>query len=130
MANISQLRSQMRQENVSKAGIDAMAADITTLTGEIRVNGAGESRAQITFPLKFSQKPSLSFGGEIIEGDAILDGFMPTVNVVVLGWRTEERPPTSRLYIGADLGVVLGGVNHQKAIIHWTLVGKAITSPS
>lgn len=120
----------MQQQEVNKRGQRDMAADKMFLSGEIRVAGAGESKAYITFPVKFSEKPHLSFGAEVTEGDALAPGFMPSVSVVILGWTTQERPPTSRLYTGAQLGIVTEGVFHQKLVVHWNLIGTAITSPS
>lgn len=126
---MERLRSQRAQFNIDERGRDDMRAGYTNLAGEIRVNGAGESSLPITFPVKFTEKPLLTFGAEVIEGDAIRSGFMPWANVIVLSWITEEIPPVTRLYTGANLGVVSGGVPHQKMAIHWNLSGKAVADP-
>lgn len=122
-------RRRMNSAEATKAGNQSMAADFQSLTGQVRVNGSGESKATITFPISFSQKPLLTFGGEIQEGDRLDPGRMPTVSVVVLAWLTKERPPYSRLYTGAILGIVTGGPSWQKMIIHWKLDGIAYTNP-
>jgi hypothetical protein len=127
--NVETFRSQMQQQEVNKRGQQDMGPAATRLSGEIRVNGAGETKAEITFPIRFSEKPKLSFGAELLEEDPIVAGFMPYANVVVLGWITQERPPTSRLYVGARLGIITGGVHHQKMVVHWHLEGSAITYP-
>lgn len=126
---LSRLRSAQQQNEITKRGANDMGATKTRINGEIRVNTAGESITQVVFPVRFTEKPIMTFGGEVIEGDALQAGYMPTISVVVVGWITEEVPPVSRLYTGAKLGIVLDGVNHQKAIVHWSLEGTALSNP-
>lgn len=124
------LRSQIQAQETAKARSDSITPGLQICSGQVRVNGAGEASFPVTFPVKFTEKPALSFGGEILAGDTIEQGLMPTANVIVLGWSTQDNPPVGRLYTGALLGVVTTGVTFQKMIVHWNMIGKAITSPT
>jgi len=124
------LRGQLQQQALAEQQAGQTTASLQICSGQVRVNGAGEASFPVTFPIKFSEKPSLSFGGEILTGDTIEQGLMPTANVIVLGWSTQDTPPYGRLYTGAQLGVVTSGVTFQKMIVHWNMIGKALTSPT
>lgn len=127
--NVNNLRAALKNERQAEQLREDMGASKTKLTGELKVNGAGETQVQVTFPVKFTEKPFLSFGAELLEREPILPGFLPTISVVVLGWITEERPPTSRLYVGAKLAVVTGGAAYQKMSVHWTVEAMALGNP-
>lgn len=127
--SVEEFRSKLKQETINARSLADMAAAETKLDGEVRINGSGESTVPITFPVLFTEKPHLSFGAELIEGDALTVGFMPTISVVILGWITQESPPSSRFYRGAKLGVVTTGVRHQKMVVHWHLNGVAMANP-
>jgi len=130
MSNMHNLRSGLNAEATTRRSQNDFQATATTVTGQFRVNGQGEAQIDVTFPAKFVEKPMLSFGAEVIEGDSQVPGFMPWANVCVLHWVTKESPPTGRLYMGARLGVVSGGVSFQKMMIHWTFSAKALKSPA
>lgn len=126
---INDLRESYRADRLNARSREDMAASKTKLTGEIRVNGAGETKTNVTFPIQFTEKPVMNFGAEMIEGDAIIDGFMPTISVVILGWVTKDLPPTQRLYLGATLGIVVGGAHFNKLSVHWSVEGTALSNP-
>ncbi|NBR22237.1 MAG: hypothetical protein EBU08_00300 [Micrococcales bacterium] len=125
---IDAFRDKQLNQNLSYAARDA-AAGPTRLTGEFLLMGAGEKRVPVDFPVSFSEKPLLTFGAELQEGAAVVDGKFPTVSVVVARWFTFERPPFSRLFSGAELMVVTTGSPTQQLIIHWHLDGVALTNP-
>ncbi len=127
---IQNFQSQINTTNVDKKGQNDFSATPTAIIGQFRVNGQGEAQIDVTFPTRFVEKPILSFGAELIEGDSQVPGFMPWANVIVLSWTTKEIPPTGRAYTGARLGVVSGGVSFQKMNIHWKFNGKALKSPA
>jgi hypothetical protein len=125
---IDSFRRAQFNQNLSEASA-AAAAGPTQLTGEFLMMGAGEKRIPVDFPIVFSEKPLLTFGAEVQEGSAVLDGSFPTVSVVVGKWFTREAPPFSRLFIGAELLVVTTGITTQQTIIHWHLSGLGLTNP-
>ena len=127
---IQNFQSQINAGNVDRKGQSGFQATATAVTGQFRVNGQGEAQIDVTFPTRFVEKPILSFGAELIEGDSQVPGFMPWANVCVLSWTTKESPPQGRLYLGARLGVVSGGVSFQKMMVHWSFNGKALKSPA
>jgi hypothetical protein len=127
-AAIERFRNSAKNQQLSQ-GTAAAAAGQTTLTGEFLLKNAGEKRVPIDFPVAFSEKPLITFGAEVQEGDVIIDGYFPTVSVIVSKWITRENPPFSRLYIGCELAIVTSGAPTQKLIIHWQLSGVAFGNP-
>lgn len=124
------LRSQLNEVKVDERSYNDMSASENFFKGTVRVNGAGEASVPVTFPKPFTEKPHLvGFAAEILEGDTIGTGFMPTISIIVLGWTTEERPPVSRLFRGAELGVVSTGLVHQKMMVNYMFSGKALENP-
>lgn len=127
--DINAFRNTQNQEAITQRGQNEMAATTTRLSGQLRVNGAGETYATVTFPTRFIEKPLFSFGGELQDGDTPAAGHMPTISIVVTRWITQERPPQSRFYTGATLGIVTGGAAYQKMNAHWHFDGVAFTNP-
>jgi hypothetical protein len=98
------------------------------------LNGVGEIAKEVVFPVKFVEKPLLSFGGELSENSSPTDGSFPTVSVVVGGWNLEipgvenQETPDRKYFVGANLLVVTTGVD-ESMWIHWHMTGVAITNP-
>ena len=103
-------------------------SELTRLSGEVLFAGAGEGRADVVFPSMFVEKPMFSFGGELPLGQPIIDRNWPTVSVIVTDWLTLTRPPFTRLYYGASLLIVCGGLDTQKLIVHWHMDGKTMSA--
>lgn len=130
MTELERFRTKLNQARLNERSYTDMSASENSFKGAVRVNGAGESTIDVTFPKLFTEKPHLiGFSGEVLTGDAVRDGFMPTVSVIILGWITEERPPTSRFYRGAKLGIVTTGTVHQKLIVYYAFSGTAVENP-
>lgn len=131
-------RRTIRNRNQQMSDMISMAADKTIMSGQSRINGAGEVLINIPFACKFGEKPLFYFGGEIIEATSIADGRFPTISAFVCGWNAQERvadsedvdlAPYSRFFTGATIGVVTTGSPHSKFVLHWHFIGDSITGP-
>jgi len=106
-----------------------MSAGPTRASGQFLLDGMGEAEVEVLFPVKFSEKPLLSFAAEIRDGDMLITSKMPTVSMVVLQWTIEDRPPFSNLYTGATLGVVADGPPSSRLFAIWHMDGMAYSNP-
>lgn len=117
--------------------INSSLASPMTIEGTFLVDGAGEATADLVFPVKFIERPNLTFGGELHLDTNPVAGQFPTISVVVNRWATD--PPaantftvaTLKLYfIGAQLLVVTTGPSTQRMWVHWKASAKAIINPA
>lgn len=117
-----------------RARLEDNIARTQMVSGEFLVAGVGELTKEVLFPVKFVEKPLLSFGGELAENSSPVDGAFPTVSVVVGGWNLEvpgienQETPDRRYFVGATLLVVTSGTA-ENMWIHWHMMGMAITNP-
>lgn len=125
-AAIERFRSSINNRNIT-SDMSGAGSGQTNLTGEFLIKNTGEKRVQVDFPVYFTDKPMMTFGAEVQEGDVIVNGKFPTISVVVSRWITAENPPFSRFYLGCELAVVTTGAPTQKMIVHWQLSGNAFT---
>lgn len=134
----NKIREDIRNRNQRMSDMVSMSADKTIMSGQSRINGAGEVLLDVSFACKFSEKPLFYFGGEIIETKAIASGKFPTISAFVCGWSAQEKvadsededlAPYSRFFTGARIGVVTSGNIHSKFVLHWHFIGEAINGP-
>lgn len=95
----------------------------------IDVSGAGETAVDINFPVKFQERPGISFGGELATGSAVVAANYPTVSVVVGRWNISPNY-NHEYYIGAQLLIVVGGSANQRMTVHVHAEGKALVAPA
>ena len=126
---IERFRRRSNQLRMDQDGFSAMAAGPTRCSGQFLLDGMGEAEVQVSFPVKFSQKPLLSFAAEIRDGDMLITTQMPTVSMVVLRWIIEDRPPYSNMYTGAVLGIVTEGPVGSRVFVIWHMDGIAFSNP-
>lgn len=126
---IERFRRRSNQLRMDQDGFSAMAAGPTRCSGQFLLDGTGEAEVQVSFPVKFSQKPLLSFAAEIRDGDMLITTQMPTVSMVVLRWIIEDRPPYSNMYTGAVLGIVTEGPVGSRVFAIWHMDGIAFSNP-
>jgi hypothetical protein len=135
--NKSELESNLATENFRRVTQNARvtqetrsenSAGQTRLSGQLMLSNPGEKSISVTFPFSFADKPLLSFGAEMRDGDEPVNGNFPTVSVVIGGWTTVDNPPYSRLYTGCKLLVVTTGPSQQRLFIHWHLDGIAYSN--
>lgn len=130
MTNIDQFLADRNINSARGTGIMDMGVSNQRLSGLFMFQGNGEGRKEVQFPVKFIEKPVFYFGGELGPNQSIVDGYFPTVSVVVGAWQTLKRPPVTNLYYGCTLIVVVTGHADQKLVIHWHVEGKALSDPS
>ncbi len=115
--------------------IDDFTIKTTRVSGFILTEGAGEGLHDLTFPVTFTERPSMSFGAELETNQFVEDLAFPTVSVVVVSW---VKAMTDRVgggvnapgwFTGAMLAIVTTGKNEQRMWIHWQAEGKALRDP-
>lgn len=126
---LNMLKMQLRNAQQSIHDASTMQAKQTSLSGQYMINGAGEAIVEVYFPVRFVEKPLVTFGFEMKDGEVYIPGQMATGSGVVLDWITEEKPPVSRIYIGCVIGAVTTGQKYQKMIGVWQANGVAYTDP-
>lgn len=139
--NLNQLYGKLQRKEQNRVNdADRVASGLASpisIEGTFLVDGSGEASADIVFPVKFIERPNISFGGELHLDTNPVAGQFPTISVVVNRWITD--PPaaltytvaTLKLYfVGAQLLVVTTGPTSQRMWVHWTAKGRAIINPA
>lgn len=107
----------------------------TRVTGFVLTEGAGEALHEVVFPVTFTERPSMSFGGELDVDEFVEALVFPTVSVVVVSW---AKTMTDRVgggtnapgwFAGAILAIVTSGKSGQRMWVHWQAEGKALRDP-
>ena len=130
MSNIDQFLADRNINSARGAGLMDMGVGNQRISGQFLWEGSGEGEKEVVFPVKFIERPVFYFGGELGPNQSVVDGYYPTVSVVVGGWLTLKRPPVTSLYYGCTLVVVVTGHTDQKMVIHWHVEGRALSDPS
>lgn len=126
----------MEKRRSDLARIDNSSIKTTHVNGFELIQDAGDATVEITFPVIFTEKPSMDFGGELDENQSPETGNFPTVSVVVVAWKKayEDRVGGGEgapgWYVGATLAVVTTGRADHRMWVHWGAKGKAITDPA
>jgi hypothetical protein len=123
--SLNAIRNKVRTQERTKEGIQDMSAGHTRVSGQFMLNAPGEA----VIPVKFSEKPTMSFGSEMRESDPLQPGFYPQLSCSVAGWFTEDSPPNLQLYTGCNLVVVMLGPPTLRMYVHWHMEGNAFTNP-
>ena len=124
--SIERFRRDINQEKFISEGIQDASGSSTVLTGEFLLVGTGEKLVEVVFPTPFTEKPIMSFGGEVQDANLMVSGQYPTISVLVAGWVTKDIPPFSRLFTGCRLCTVVTGPKVQKIVIYWSFTGPSI----
>lgn len=129
--------TERRRADLARA--DDVSIKPTTVGGfELTIDGGtgySEVAIEVAFPVLFTERPAMAFGGELDENEYANDGFFPTVSVVVLVWKKSHLDRVGGglnapgWFSGATLAVVTTGRAGQRMWIHWQATGKAIRDP-
>jgi len=130
MQNINQFRKVLANEQTRAADLQTVKSDVAVVPGRVMINNAGEAYVDVNFPVRFITLPNFTAGFEILEGQGIIEGQMPTASAHVSEWKTIERLPLSVFYTGAKIQVVTIGQFYQKMILNFSFTGTSITNPS
>ena len=125
---IERMRRAINESKATAEGLQDISGGATRITGEFLLKSSGEKRVSLNFPVAFTDKPILTFSGEIPEGDVIVNGDFPMLSILVSKWITRDVPPLSRVFIGCELALVVTGPATQKMIIYWALDGNTIVN--
>jgi hypothetical protein len=115
--------------------IDDFTIKTTRVHGFVLTEGAGEAAHEITFPVTFTERPSMSFGAELADNEFVEDLSFPTVSVVVISWtktmidRVGGGLDAPGWFAGANLAIVTSGKSDQRVWVHWQAEGKALRDP-
>lgn len=129
MSNLSivTIRKAMTSQRALAAGVSQMAAQNVPIMGEIMLTGIGEVAYDISFPVRYKNKPVIQCNGELVSD--LQDGAFPTLNCLPCLWIQEEEPPFKRYYKGVKLAMVVTGDPGQKIIANWSANGIAYMNP-
>jgi hypothetical protein len=122
------LRKMLNSYNLRGSDIIQSAADITISSCRIKVNNPGEAIVPISFSCKYTHVPTVNFGFEYHSTPA--RGRMPLISASVLEFETIEKPPHSRLYVGADILIVSEASPGVSFVVVATASGMAFTGPT
>jgi hypothetical protein len=100
-----------------------------SIGGKFLVSGAGEATTFVQFPIRFSQKPLITTGGEIANDAAPITRGLPIVSAVVSGWQT-NRVNGRLYYTGVYLGSVVQGLGTLRVFVNWIATGRGVMNPS
>jgi hypothetical protein len=128
MTSVERFRNSLNNERTSFEGIQDVSGGATTITGEFLIRGTGEKIVEVSFPCAFTEKPIMSFGGEVLDSEFLIQKQFPTISVLVAGWITKEVPPFSRLFTGCKLCIVTTGPQTQSIVVYWSMDGLTITN--
>lgn len=124
--------SEKRRRNVEQ--VNDIVAREHVISGQVPISGSGDAEVEVRFPVYYTQKPLMYFGGEMAENQATALSVFPTISVVVGEWnievldQTETRLAGRHFYVGARLFIVTTG--DVDMIAHWHMTGIAITNPT
>ena len=90
------IAQRQNRKQSERARIEDSIARHQIVQGQFLVSGVGELAKEVVFPVKFIEKPLLSFGGELAENSSPTDGGFPTISVVVGGWNLEIPGETNQ----------------------------------
>lgn len=96
--------------------------------GFVELDGPGEATIDITFPLRFFERPLFTAGLELRDNSFLTWGAFPTWSATIVRFNTEAINPDTILYVGAQLAIVTTNVN--RSALHYSFQAKAFTNPS
>lgn len=140
MATVQHIQAQLSQvisrsiqgaietQRTNSARLNGQAVRDGEATGFVDLAGAGESVADIVFPISFVEKPVFTFGFEMAPGSWLVSGEFPVGTATVASW-TVVRLNEMDTYTGARLGIVLTGIPGP-GILHYVFKGRSLTNPT
>jgi hypothetical protein len=125
------LATTLDERRVDIDRVEQMAGGVFRVAGFVIIQEPGELLVPVKFPIRFMEKPSFSFGGEVAPNSPVQAGKYPTLSVLVRNWQFEIQPQTgARWYVGATLLSVSTGIDGQTMEVHYQLEGRGLRGPS
>ena len=107
-----------------------MAVRVHKITGFFLVQGTGRAEVIIDFPILFVEKPALSWGSSLAEGDRYDAKAFPSFNAVVTNWGTQQAGDSGeRYYRSAKLALSIAGSKAQRMWVNWHAEGRGLRNP-
>lgn len=119
----AQLPLEKRRSQIDR--VTNATGDTFRVSYRIGLDGSGETTVTVNFPVQFSERPTVSSGGELHPEETLVAGNYPWWSVGVADWITEDLAGRT-YYVGADLVIVCGGPTGQLSYAHFTAEGKAL----
>lgn len=118
-----------RQNTIDRADrLNDVAGRVFAATGEIGVIGPGEVVQDVLFPVRFIERPIVTFGAALEEGQSPVANAFPEWDAVVVGWTT-DGPKERLLFRGARIAIYTAGPDSQVLYIGYRMEGKALVNP-
>lgn len=121
-------RVNQKRDLVAAQNQKSVTARPSHYSGIIQTTGSGDSLVIVPFPVRFSEKPLLSYGFDVQSGD-VTAGQLPTVSVGIMSYDAVETQPPVIFYVGATLGIVTNGPTGMVYNIHYHFDGVTIVNP-
>lgn len=124
--------------------IEEQAVRDGAIEGHLKLNGAGESLAELHFPISFLEKPVFTCGFELAPDSFLTTGQFPVATATVYDWLTRGTD-ANIMYIGAKIAIAFlapsyytsggdaGGtiaIGSTNGELHYSFRGKSFTNPS
>ena len=121
------VQSAIQKQNLRRSQVADTVADFSMVTGVVKLSGAGEGYADISFPVTFIEKPTVSFGYELEQG--YQGRYIPTCNAVVNNWIVADLKSSSFRCNGCSLGFFVFAESDTVSYLHFTFTGVAFRNP-
>jgi hypothetical protein len=104
--------------------VERVSAQDTWVMGRVLVEGVGEARVDLDFPVKFGEEPLPLLGSGVLDSsDSVQSYSFPTANAVVTNWSTDGP-----YYTGASLAITTTGRVGQRLFMTFAFVGVALSA--
>ncbi len=90
----------------------------------------GEGTTQITFGVRFTDKPIMTYGFEMPPNQPLAPGSFPNGNVTVFSWMSGRRSDGGRYYDGATIAILSIGAPDLSIIAHVSFTGNGLRNPA
>jgi hypothetical protein len=121
--------SKARQNAIDRSDrINDVVGRVFAVTGEVGVRGPGEVVQQVSFPVRFIERPVVTFGAGVEGGQCPVANSFPRCDAVVVNWLTEGEE-NRLLFRGARIAVHTSGPDEQVLFIGYRMEGKALVNP-
>lgn len=127
---MSQLRRSLENQRANRVTSANSDMARTQVEARVKVRGSGETRTAIEFPVLYSRKPIMTFGGELNGNHTPEAGNYPVISVMVVEWTTVERSDQRTYYTGCEVVIVALGKTTQRVTAHILFEGLAFRDPT
>lgn len=127
---ISAFRLQEQRQATARANQDDVSSKNFVCQANCEISGTGATTVTVDFPIKYLDPPYISPGGYLKDGQNAQLATFPELDVHVIKWGVESRPPNSLFYTGATLSIKTYGIEDQVMVVQVQFNGKGLSTPS